>query len=162
MCIRDSYYALWAVENGDIKGVHLHALFSCRKGLRLSSGKRKGFYSWLWRLVKPRPRSKALRRRKTKYGQDCPGCGRARDMQHLVLCYFLKGGSDEVRERHGINLCHAATGEYPQDQGAVTGKRIGYSWSLGDKANRVRVGGAHRSQPQPAPAAATFLASDKS
>lgn len=65
-------------------------------------------------------------------------------MQHLALCYFLKGGSDAVRERHGINLCHAATGEYSQDQGAITGKRIGYSWSLGDMAHRVRVAGGVR------------------
>jgi len=61
------FYALWAVEIGEIKGIHLHALIHCPKWLR------PDFHKWLRRQMKPNPKSKAMKREKTHDGQDCPG-----------------------------------------------------------------------------------------
>ena len=132
------YYALWVVEVGAIKGPHLHAVIHCprehRRAFRKAikdklSPSRRGAVQ----IINPRVRADEL---------VCQGCGRPRNWQHLALCYFLKGGSAEVRRRNGIDLCaSAAPVKYAQDQGTYVGKRIGFSRSLGRKANRIRVGG---------------------
>jgi hypothetical protein len=132
------YYALWVVEVGAIKGPHLHALIHCPREHR------RAFRKAIKDKLSPSCRG-AVQIRNPKVrgeGFECQGCGRPRNWQHLALCYFLKGGSAEVRRRNGIDLCASAAPEkYAQDQGTYVGKRIGFSRSLGKKANRRRVGG---------------------
>lgn len=123
------YYALWVVEVGAIKGPHLHALIHCPREHR------KAFRKAIKDKLSP-SRTKAVQIKMPKVRSEnleCPGCDRPRNWQHLALCYFLKGGSSEVRERNGINLCALASDKYAVDQGTYVGKRIGFSRSLGKK-----------------------------
>lgn len=135
------FYDLWAVEVGAVKGQHLHQLVHCPVYLR------KEFDAYVRGLLSPSSKG-AVKITKPPRLADCDGCHHPRDWQHLARRYFLKGGSDTVRQRNGIDRCAAASDEaakvYSQSQGTITGKRIGYSRSLGDKANRVRVAGGVR------------------
>lgn len=132
------FYDLGVRELAAVKGPHWHWLIHCPAFLR------RDFDKYIRGLLSPSSKG-AVQIRKPPRLADCEGCGRARDMQHLARCYFLKAGSDTVRERNGITLCAAAAPDvYAQDQGTLTGKRLFHSRSLGDKANRVRVAGGVR------------------
>lgn len=135
------FYDLWAVEIGAVKGQHLHQLVHCPAHLR------KAFDAYVRGLLSP-VRKGAVQIRKPPRMADCEGCHQPRDWQHLARRYFLKGSTDTVRQRNGIDHCASASPEaaevYAQDQGTIQGKRLGYSRSLGDKANRIRVAGGVR------------------
>ena len=153
------FFDLGARENDAAKGPHWHWLVHCPAYLR------KALRSYIKAQLSP-SRKGGAKIMKLPRLADCDGCHGHRNWQHLARSYFLKGSTDTVRQRNGIDLCASASDDaakvYCQSQGTITGKRLFHSRSLGDKAHRVRVGGAHRSQPQPAPAAAALIASDKS
>ena len=158
------FYDLGVREIGDQKGPHWHWLVHCPPYLRGEKPGQLGHY--IRYTLLPRSLADGVEVTTKKYREGCDGCHGPRDWQHLARRYFLKGSTDTVRQRNGIALCASASDEaakvYSASQGTITGKRLFHSRSLGDTANRVRVGGVHRSQPQPAPAAAALLASDKS
>lgn len=135
------FYDLWAVEIGAEKGQHLHQLVHCPARYR------KEFDAYVRGLLSPVSKG-AVQIRKPPRMADCDGCHHPRDWQHLARRYFLKGSTDTVRQRNGIDHCASASPEaaevYAQDQGTIQGKRLGYSRSLGDKANRIRVAGGVR------------------
>jgi hypothetical protein len=115
-------------EIGEEKGEHWHLLVHCPKPLRTD------FYTYV-RASIPKTRPRAVQIRAQRY-EKCAGCGENRDWKHLVRCYFLKGGTREVRRRVGIDRCaaSAAGGVYAADQGTILGKRLGYSKSFGRAA----------------------------
>ena len=149
------FYDLGVREDAAEKGPHWHWLVHCPAYLR------KDFDAYIRGLLSP-SRKGGVKIIRTGGLADCDGCHRPRNWQHLARCYFLKGSTDTVRQRNGIDLCASASDKaaetYASDQGTITGKRLFHSRSLGDKAHRVRVAGGVRlknNQPKsdPIPAA---------
>ena len=154
------FYDLGVREIGDEKGPHWHWLVHCPPHLRGEKPGQLGHY--IRNTLLPRSLADGVEVTTKKYREGCDGCHRPRNWQHLARCYFLKGSTDTVRQRNGIDLCASASEKaaenYCQSQGIITGKRLFHSRSLGDKAHRVRVAGGVRlknNQPKsdPIPAA---------
>ena len=138
------FYDLGVREDAAVKGPHWHWLVHCPAYLR------KDFDAYIRGLL-PRSAKGAIQIRKPPRLADCDGCHGPRNWQHLARCYFLKGSTDTVRQRNGIDLCASASDDaakvYCQSQGTITGKRLFHSRSLGKSAARKKVGGRYRSQP---------------
>lgn len=129
-----AFYDLGVREVGDERGRHWHQLLHCPDAIW------RAFQKDLKEQLKPAPGG--LQQRKPPPSLiDCHGCSRPRDWHHLARCYFLKGGTDEVRARNRIDLCALVSDRYKPEQGTIQGKRLFHSRSLGDKANRIRVAG---------------------
>jgi hypothetical protein len=131
------FYDLGVREDAAVKGPHWHWLVHCPSYLRGEKQGQLGHY--IRKVLLPHTARSGLQVTTKKYKEDCEGCGRPRNWQHLARCYFLKGSTDAVRERNGINACASASPQaaetHDPDQGAVTGKRLFHSRSLGDKAS---------------------------
>ena len=138
------FYDLGVREDAAEKGPHWHWLVHCPAYLR------KDFDAYIRGLLSP-SRKGGVKIIRTGGLADCDGCHRPRNWQHLARCYFLKGSTDTVRQRNGIDLCASASDKaaetYASDQGTITGKRLFHSRSLGKSAARKKVGGRYRSQP---------------
>src|SRR4029078_5343001 len=106
------FYPFWVREIGDTKGEHLHLLRHCPTQLLHCP---KGFRAYV-RDTFPKRAPGALKIEARKYHQACEGCDELRDWKHLAGRYFLKGSTNIVRERNGINKCASALPEiYSQD-----------------------------------------------
>ena len=92
------FFDLGVRENDAAKGPHWHWLVHCPAYLR------KDFDAYIRGLLSP-SRKGAVKIMKPPRLADCDGCHGPRNWQHLARCYFLKGSTDTVRQRNGIDLC---------------------------------------------------------
>lgn len=117
---REPFWAWWVQEHAETKGLHWHLALHC------PLEHRKPLDSYLRSLI-PKTANGAVKIERPNYSEPCP-CGRKRDWRHLVGSYMLKGGSEPVRIRNGIDRCAASV--FRADQGSIAGKRIGFPRDL--------------------------------
>ena len=118
--------ALWARENGDGKGGHVHILLHLPSGMTLHNRTRR----WIKAAGgKPLRRVSRVRTIGGRLAHADLGGPHYRSNADAVLAYLIKGASDET----GGTLALPRSGE----GGRVIGKRCGMTQNIGPKARHA-------------------------
>lgn len=115
---------IWARENGDGKGSHLHILAHMPAGRRMHGA---GSRRWLERITGKPYRRDTIRTTRIGGYHDPAGPVYAANLQ-AVLAYVLKGADTDTAATLGI--AH-------ESGGRIIGKRCGTSRNIGAKARRM-------------------------
>lgn len=121
---------VWARENGDGKGSHVHILAHIPAGRRLAGALSR---RWLERIGKQPYRRGTIRTVLVRGSGEPDGLVYAANLQ-AVLAYVLKGIDPDAAAVLGIS---------PEPGGQVVGKRCGTSRNIGAKARRGALGSRH-------------------
>jgi hypothetical protein len=119
---------IWARENGDGKGAHLHILAHLPAGRHMSGARSR---RWLERITGRPYRLGTIRTRRIAGSRDPASPVYAVNLR-AVLAYVLKDSDTDAAAALGIG--HAAGGR-------IIGKRCGTSRNIGAKA---RLSGSHK------------------
>lgn len=115
---------VWARENGDGKGSHLHILAHMPAGRHMSGARSR---RWLERITASRYQRGTIRTIRIGGSREPDGPAYAANLQ-AVLAYVLKGVNADTAETLGI---------VRESGGCIIGKRCGTSRNIGAKARRA-------------------------
>lgn len=115
---------VWARENGEGKGSHVHILAHLPAGMRMDGARSR---RWLERITGRPYRRGTIRTTRIGGGKDPDGPAYAANL-HAVLAYILKGGTEDVADTLAIAR---------KPGGCIIGKRCGTSRNIGTKARRT-------------------------